>query len=63
MVPKDDSKTTQTFECKSCGIDVIYERKVVRGLALKGNRNDDKELVVYLTCGVGHTHPYTVNGA
>jgi len=65
MTPKDDLITTQTFQCKSCGIDVIYKRKAVLGLTIRGDDSgsDDKVKVVYLTCDEGHTHPYTVTGA
>jgi len=65
MAPKDDLIATQTFQCKSCGIDVTYKRKTVLGLTIRGddNGNGDKQKVVYLTCAEGHTHPYTVIGA
>ncbi len=52
----------QTFKCLDCDKLVEYERKVLP--TVRGKRVGSPETatkVAYLTCGNGHTNPYTVN--
>ena len=63
MVPDNEDKIVQIFQCPTCDKDVEYKREIVMGLvSTYGNADSDEEKVVYLTCPDGHTHRYTVSG-
>jgi hypothetical protein len=55
---------SEQFKCKEpgCNEQVIFEYSPVEGTLRIEHpvRLKESEVVVYLTCGKGHTHPYKV---